>query len=131
MSCIDRKSLWVLKYNYISIIYMSQRKKSQRTQKNKKSKISERLSTIKEMSSLKPPSPRRQKTKRKREGSNEDVFTALRTGYHLTRNKNRIFQRSLQPQLRLPRTNLLTREVNKHKPRYTFKGLGKPLGIKI
>ena len=107
---------------------MSHRKKTQRTQK---------LSPIEEERSRRNSSLRRRNPKRKRQGSNEDVFTASRIGYQLSRNKNRIFQRSLQPQLRLTRTNhkqnttRLTRELNKHNPRYTFKGLGKPLGIKI
>lgn len=113
---------------------MSQRKKSQRTQKNKKT---QRLSTIKEEPNRRNSSLRRRNPKRKRQGSNEDLFTASRIGYHLSRTKNNIFQRSLQPQLRLPRTNhkqntnLLTREINKYKPRYTFKGLGKIIGTRI
>lgn len=177
MSCIDRKGLWVLKYNYISIIYMSQKRRTQKTQ---------RLYPIKEEPNRRNSSLRRRNPKRKRQGPNEDVFTASRIGYQLSRNKNRLFQRSIQPQirapsprrkaskrkydrqtngygmnaelrmghtttknknlafirsiqpqLRLPRTNhkqntnLLNRELDKHKPIYTFKGLGKIIGTRI
>ena len=94
-----------------------------------------RLSPIKEH---RTPSPRRRATKRKLEGHNGYGLNAeSRMGYNTTKNKNRAYQRSLQPRLGLPRTtqkqntNLLTRELNKYKPKYTFKGLGKLLGTKI
>jgi len=101
-------------------------------------KKTKRLSTIKERS-RQMPSPRRKSTKRKYDGESNGygMNAQLRMGHTTTRNKNQAFIRSLQPQLRLPRTthkqntNLLNRELNKYKPRYTFKGLGKPLGIKI
>lgn len=103
----------------------------------KSTRITRRLSPIKEERSRRNPSPRRRKTKRKIEESNKNVFTASRIGYQLSRNKNRIFQRSLQPQLRFPvstqkqNLNLLTRQLNKYRPKYTFKGLGKIIGTRI
>jgi hypothetical protein len=96
-----------------------------------------RLSTIRE-NSRQTPSPRRRASKRKIEGNNGYGMEAEpRIGYNTTRNKNRALQKSLRPRLGFPLSthkqnlNLLSKELNKYKPKYTFKGLGKRLGIRI